>query len=187
MSNIDMLPMGWQTVVVVYSKIFQRPRCQPVNPEWVWWLFDRILLFESTLYVLIKSRLRDRLDHLQTFFFASFLNPFAASKQNLEKLILKSQPLHLKSYFFYSFFFHQNCEMWSASVFRIKFKMFLQAFFVFQGTFYFFQKINFNLNFVSLFELEHIFECAPPKSASKIKPEKSLQILSAQNSSLVFS
>ena len=37
------------------------------------------------------------------------------------------------------------------SVPRIKFKMFLQSFFVFQGTLYFFQKIIFNLNSVSAF------------------------------------
>ena len=72
----------WQTLLVVHSKIFQHPRCQPANPERIR-LFDRILLFESTLYVLIKSRLRDELDYLHNFF-APFLNPFAASKQNID-------------------------------------------------------------------------------------------------------
>ena len=69
-------------MLVVHSKIFQHPRCQPANPERIR-LFDRILLFESTLYVLIKSRLRDELDYLHNFF-APFLNPFAASKQNID-------------------------------------------------------------------------------------------------------
>ena len=74
-----MLLINWQILVVVHSKIFQHPHCQPPNPE----LFDRILLFESTLYVLIKSCIRDGLDHLQNVF-ALFLNLFAASKQNVD-------------------------------------------------------------------------------------------------------
>ena len=78
-----MLLINWQTLVVVHSNIFQHPRYQPANPERVFRFFDRILLFESTLYVLIKSRLRDELDYLHNFF-APFLNPFAASKQNID-------------------------------------------------------------------------------------------------------
>ena len=55
-------------MVVVHSKIFLHPRCQPANPERVLRLFDKILLFESTLYVLIKSRLHDGLDLCENFF-----------------------------------------------------------------------------------------------------------------------
>ena len=78
-----MLLINWQTLVVVHSNIFQHPRYQPANPERVLRLLDRILLFESILYVLIKSRLRYGLDHLQKFL-APFLNPFASSKQNID-------------------------------------------------------------------------------------------------------
>ena len=51
--------------------------------KWVVRLFDIILWFESTLYALIKTRLRDGLDHLWRFS-APFLNLFAASKQNVD-------------------------------------------------------------------------------------------------------
>ena len=66
-----MLLLNWQILFFVHSKIFQHPWCQPANPERVLRLFNRILLFESTLYVLIKSRLRDGFDHL-IFFFCLF-------------------------------------------------------------------------------------------------------------------
>ena len=75
--------INWKTLVVVHSNVFHRPICQPASPEQVLRLFDIILLFETTLYVLIKSRLHDGLDHLQNLF-APFLNPFAASKQNFD-------------------------------------------------------------------------------------------------------
>ena len=63
-----MLLLNWQILFFVHSKIFQHPRCQPANPERVLRLFITILLFKSTLYVLIKSRLRDGLDHLISCF-----------------------------------------------------------------------------------------------------------------------
>ena len=78
-----MLLINWQTLVVVHSNIFQRPCCQTANPEWVLRLFDIIHLFQRTFYVLIKSRLRDGLDHLQKYF-AAFLKPFDASKKNVD-------------------------------------------------------------------------------------------------------
>ena len=60
--------INWQALVVVHSNIFLHPSCQPANPERVLRLFDRILSFESTPYVLIKSRLHDGLDHCEKFF-----------------------------------------------------------------------------------------------------------------------
>ena len=110
-------------MVVVHSKILQHPHCQPANHERVFRLFHRILLFESTLYVLIKSRLRDRLDHLQNFF-APFLNLFAATKQYVDLEYLFRLPLptfalkiKVKTFkkffcvFNYSFFLIKICRM----------------------------------------------------------------------------
>ena len=72
------------------------------------------------------------------------------------------------------------------SVCRIKFKCFCRSFLCFKLLFVFSQKSSLTWIPWMLFDPGHIFERVPPKSAFKIKPEKSLQILSAQNSSLVF-
>ena len=170
------------------------------------------------LYVLIKSRLRDGLDHLQNLF-ALFLNPYTASKQNvdLEKSTIASK-IKLFLLFLFSTKLAVNFDMitylyifcsipngsWSHSkrfdmlmlsvkrdllnsAPRINFKMFLQDFFMFQGILFVFSKKT-SLTWIprALFDLKYIFELALPKSASKIRPKKSLQIFSAQKYSLVF-
>ena len=174
--------------------------------------------WKYSLYVLIKSRLRDGLDHLQNLF-ALFLNPYTASKQNvdLEKSTIASK-IKLFLLFLFSTKLAVNFDMitylyifcsipngsWSHSkrfdmlmlsmkrdllnsAPRINFKMFLQDFFMFQGILFVFSKKT-SLTWIprALFDLKYIFELALPKSASKIRPKKSLQIFSAQKYSLVF-
>ena len=174
--------------------------------------------WKYSLYVLIKSRLRDGLDHLQNLF-ALFLNPYTASKQNvdLEKSTIASK-IKLFLLFLFSTKLVVNFDMvtylyifcsipngsWSHSkrfdmlmlsvkrdllnsAPRINFKMFLQDFFMFQGILFVFSKKT-SLTWIprALFDLKYIFELALPKSASKIRPKKSLQIFSAQKYSLVF-
>ena len=174
--------------------------------------------WKYSLYVLIKSRLRDGLDHFQNLF-ALFLNPYTASKQNvdLEKSTIASK-IKLFLLFLFSTKLAVNFDMvtylyifcsipngsWSHSkrfdmlmlsvkrdllnsAPRINFKMFLQDFFMFQGILFVFSKKT-SLTWIprALFDLKYIFELALPKSASKIRPKKSLQIFSAQKYSLVF-
>ena len=168
-------------------------------------------VWKYSLYVLIKSRLRDGLDHLQNLFTASKQNvdlekPTIASKIKLFLLFLFSTKLavNFDMVTYLCIFCSIPNGSWSQSTRfdmlmlsvkrdllnslpRISYKMFLQDFLVFQGILFVFSKKS-SLTWIpwALFDLKHIFERALPKSASKIRPEKSLQIFSAQKYSLVF-
>ena len=97
--NIDMLLINWQTLAVVHSNIFQHPRYQPANPERVLKLFDRILLFESILYVLIKITFAMGWLTCKSFWLLSWTLLLLVNKILILTifLCLLCQPLDLKS------------------------------------------------------------------------------------------